>query len=164
MPVVVRVGDAAVDLRGGEDQAAAFAQRDDLVHGRDAGMGGRLGRPILARLDADLRVPLRERALFEVMQKMTEDPVTVCEVCGAPVQRVFHPIAVHFKGSGFYNTDYGTAKRKRETDEVGQRRRRQARRQAGGEEGTPSSESQLASRRRRRRRRRPTDKPTLISA
>jgi hypothetical protein len=29
---------------------------------------------------------------------------------------VFHPIAVHFKGSGFYNTDYGTAKRKRESD------------------------------------------------
>ena len=54
--------------------------------------------------------------LFEVMQKITDDPVTVCEVCGAPVQRVFHPIAVHFKGSGFYNTDYGTARRKRETE------------------------------------------------
>ena len=54
--------------------------------------------------------------LFEVMQKITEDPVTVCEECGAPVQRVFHPIAVHFKGSGFYNTDYGTARRKRETE------------------------------------------------
>jgi putative FmdB family regulatory protein len=54
--------------------------------------------------------------LLEVMQKITDDPVTECEVCGAPVQRVFHPIAVHFKGSGFYNTDYGTAKRKRETE------------------------------------------------
>jgi putative FmdB family regulatory protein len=52
--------------------------------------------------------------LFEVMQKITDDPVTQCEVCGAPVQRVFHPVAVHFKGSGFYNTDYGTARRKRE--------------------------------------------------
>jgi putative FmdB family regulatory protein len=52
--------------------------------------------------------------LFEVMQKITAEPVTQCEVCGAPVQRVFHPIAVHFKGSGFYNTDYGTAKRRRE--------------------------------------------------
>jgi putative FmdB family regulatory protein len=52
---------------------------------------------------------------FDVMQKMTDGPVTECEVCGAPVQRVFHPIAVHFKGSGFYNTDYGTARRKRET-------------------------------------------------
>jgi len=54
--------------------------------------------------------------LFEVMQKMTDVPVTHCEECGAPVQRVFHPIAVHFKGSGFYNTDYGTSKRKRETE------------------------------------------------
>jgi putative FmdB family regulatory protein len=52
--------------------------------------------------------------LFEVMQRITDDPVTVCETCEAPVQRVFHPVAVHFKGSGFYNTDYGTAKRKRE--------------------------------------------------
>jgi putative FmdB family regulatory protein len=48
---------------------------------------------------------------FEVMQRMSDDPVTKCEVCGAPVQRVFHPIAVHFKGSGFYNTDYGKQKR-----------------------------------------------------
>ena len=54
--------------------------------------------------------------LFEVLQKITDDPVTECEVCAAPVQRVFHPVAVHFKGSGFYNTDYGTAKRKRETE------------------------------------------------
>jgi putative FmdB family regulatory protein len=54
--------------------------------------------------------------LFEVMQRITDDPVTSCSECGAPVQRVFHPVAVHFKGSGFYNTDYGTAKRKREMD------------------------------------------------
>lgn len=43
---------------------------------------------------------------FEVLQKMSDDPVTACEECGAPVERVFHPVAVHFKGSGFYNTDY----------------------------------------------------------
>ncbi|MDP9385787.1 MAG: FmdB family transcriptional regulator [Actinomycetota bacterium] len=54
--------------------------------------------------------------VFEVMQKMSDGPVTECETCEAPVQRVFHPIAVHFKGSGFYNTDYGTAKRKRENE------------------------------------------------
>jgi putative FmdB family regulatory protein len=51
---------------------------------------------------------------FEVMQRMTDEPVTVCEICGAPVERVFHPIAVHFKGKGFYNTDYGTRRRQRE--------------------------------------------------
>ena len=51
---------------------------------------------------------------FEVMQRMSDEPVSTCEVCGIPVQRVFHPVAVHFKGSGFYNTDYGTRKRARE--------------------------------------------------
>lgn len=44
---------------------------------------------------------------FEVMQRMSEDPVTSCASCDASVQRVFHPVAVHFKGSGFYTTDYG---------------------------------------------------------
>ena len=53
---------------------------------------------------------------FEVMQRISDDPVTTCEVCGAAVQRIFHPVAVHFKGSGFYNTDYGTRKRSREKE------------------------------------------------
>ena len=47
---------------------------------------------------------------FEVMQSMTDDPVSTCEVCGEPVERVFHPVAVHFKGSGFYTTDYAKKK------------------------------------------------------
>jgi putative FmdB family regulatory protein len=51
---------------------------------------------------------------FDVFQSITDDPVTVCEVCGRPVARVLHSPAVHFKGSGFYNTDYGTKKRQRE--------------------------------------------------
>jgi putative FmdB family regulatory protein len=54
---------------------------------------------------------------FEVMQRMSDDPVSSCQTCEAPVERVFHPVAVHFKGSGFYNTDYGTRKRSRETAE-----------------------------------------------
>jgi putative FmdB family regulatory protein len=54
---------------------------------------------------------------FEVMQRMSDDPVLTCETCEAPVQRVFRPVAVHFKGSGFYNTDYGTRKRSRENAE-----------------------------------------------
>jgi putative FmdB family regulatory protein len=48
--------------------------------------------------------------VFEAVQSMSDDPVTKCEQCGAPVERVFHPIAVHFKGSGFYTTDYGSKK------------------------------------------------------
>ena len=47
---------------------------------------------------------------FEVMQRMTDDPIELCEEHGTPVQRVFHPVADHFKGSGFYNTDYGKKK------------------------------------------------------
>ena len=54
---------------------------------------------------------------FEVSQAMADDPITTCPECGAAVQRVFHPVAVHFKGSGFYNTDYGTAKRRRENQD-----------------------------------------------
>jgi putative FmdB family regulatory protein len=57
---------------------------------------------------------------FEVMQRMSDDPVSVCETCEAPVERVFRPVAVHFKGSGFYNTDYGTRKRAREMKESGE--------------------------------------------
>jgi putative FmdB family regulatory protein len=56
---------------------------------------------------------------FEVMQKMSDDPLVSCQTCEAPVQRVFHPVAVHFKGSGFYNTDYGTRRRSREKAESG---------------------------------------------
>jgi len=52
--------------------------------------------------------------LFEVVQSFSDDPLTKCEECGAPAQRVLHAPAVHFKGKGFYNTDYGTRKRQRE--------------------------------------------------
>jgi putative FmdB family regulatory protein len=51
---------------------------------------------------------------FEVIQRMADDPIDACQVCGAPVERVFHPVAVHFKGSGFYTTDYGSKKKKGE--------------------------------------------------
>jgi len=51
---------------------------------------------------------------IEVMQKMTDPPLTHDPETGVALERVFHPIAVHFKGKGFYNTDYGTKKRQRE--------------------------------------------------
>jgi putative FmdB family regulatory protein len=49
--------------------------------------------------------------LFDVMQRMSEEPLSKCEECGAPAVRVLHSPAVHFKGSGFYNTDYGKKKK-----------------------------------------------------
>ena len=51
---------------------------------------------------------------FEVLQKMSDAPLTHDPESGVPVERVFSPIAIHFKGKGFYNTDYGTKKRNRE--------------------------------------------------
>jgi putative FmdB family regulatory protein len=48
--------------------------------------------------------------VFDVIQKMADDPLTACQECGASAERVLHPVAVHFKGSGFYNTDYGKKK------------------------------------------------------
>lgn len=49
--------------------------------------------------------------VFDVIQRMSDDPLTECQDCGAPAVRVLHPVAVHFKGSGFYNTDYGKKKK-----------------------------------------------------
>jgi putative FmdB family regulatory protein len=46
-------------------------------------------------------------ALIEAFQKMSDDPLTECEQCGGPLRKVLHPVAIHFKGSGFYTTDYG---------------------------------------------------------
>jgi putative FmdB family regulatory protein len=48
--------------------------------------------------------------VFDVIQKMADEALTECQECGAPAVRVLHPVAVHFKGSGFYNTDYGKKK------------------------------------------------------
>ena len=44
--------------------------------------------------------------VFDVMQKLSEDPLTSCVECGAPLRKVLHPVGISFKGSGFYSTDY----------------------------------------------------------
>ena len=118
--VVVGRAEAAVDLRGGEDEAAPFAEGDDLLH-RDLGRARPLARVAghagtVARCDnpaarADLRVQMRQRT------RLRRDPED--ERRGADrvpgvrrsAVRVLHPVAVHFKGSGFYNTDYGKKKK-----------------------------------------------------
>jgi predicted nucleic acid-binding Zn ribbon protein len=57
---------------------------------------------------------------FEVVQAFSDDALVVDPETGVPVERVLHPPAVHFKGTGFYNTDYGTRKRNRETVAAGE--------------------------------------------
>ena len=54
---------------------------------------------------------------FEVMQKFSDGPLTEDPETGVPVERVFRAPAIHFKGKGFHNTDYGTRKRNREKAE-----------------------------------------------
>jgi predicted nucleic acid-binding Zn ribbon protein len=83
--------------------------------GADRGLGH------LGMLDNGPPVPFYEYrrpdgTILEVMQKMTDPPLTEDPESGVPVTRVFHPIAVHFKGKGFYNTDYGTKNRAREQE------------------------------------------------
>jgi putative FmdB family regulatory protein len=48
--------------------------------------------------------------VFDVIQKISDESLSECQECGAPAQRVLHPVAVHFKGSGVYNNDYGRKK------------------------------------------------------
>jgi putative FmdB family regulatory protein len=50
---------------------------------------------------------------FELFQRMSDPPAETCVTCGAgPVEKLLFPVAVHFKGSGFYSTDYGSRKSK----------------------------------------------------
>jgi putative FmdB family regulatory protein len=52
---------------------------------------------------------------FELFQRMTDPPASDCQICGAsPVSKVLYPAAIHFKGSGFYSTDYGRGGRRRD--------------------------------------------------
>jgi len=75
---------------------------------------------------------------FEVMQRMTDGPVTSCDVCGAPVKRVFSPVAVHFKGTGFYSTDYGSKNRARELKDAADAKGKNGK---DGKDGASSSDS-----------------------
>jgi len=72
---------------------------------------------------------------FEVMQKFSDDPLTHDPETGDPVERVFRPPAIHFKGKGFHNTDYGTRKRNREKESSGE----SSAKSDGGEKKSDSS-------------------------
>jgi len=48
--------------------------------------------------------------VFDVIQRMSDEALTECQECGAAAERVLHPVAIHFKGSGFHNTDYAKKK------------------------------------------------------
>jgi len=70
--------------------------------------------------------------VFERFQSMTAPAPETCDVCGAaPVELVLYPVAIHYKGSGFYSTDYGKGKAKKDGE-------------GGGSSETKSSESKPA--------------------
>jgi len=82
---------------------------------------------------------------FEVIQRMSDDALDTCEVCAAPATRVLHAPAVHFKGSGFYNTDYGTKKRARERSANGEGRAKSSGESTSSSDSKSSSNSSRAS-------------------
>jgi putative FmdB family regulatory protein len=43
---------------------------------------------------------------LEVLQSMSDAPLTVCDACGGRLEKKLYPVGVHFKGTGFYSTDY----------------------------------------------------------
>jgi putative FmdB family regulatory protein len=58
---------------------------------------------------------------FELFQRMSDPPPSECQICGAePVVKVLYPAAIHFKGSGFYSTDYGRGARKKDVSRDGE--------------------------------------------
>ncbi len=73
---------------------------------------------------------------IEVFQKMSDDPLEVCERCGGHLRKVLHPVAIHFKGSGFYTTDYGRSSKGRPAKENGE--------SAGGSDGSGESSEPAA--------------------
>lgn len=56
---------------------------------------------------------------FEVRQSMSDEPLKKCEVCGAKASRVLFAPAIHFKGTGFHNTDYSSKRRGAAGDDGG---------------------------------------------
>jgi putative FmdB family regulatory protein len=83
--------------------------------------------------------------VFEVMRGFNDDPLTACEVCGASVERVFHPVAVHFKGKGFYSTDYGSKKRARELKDAAESTGSKDSSSSSGDSSSSSSDSKSES-------------------
>lgn len=76
---------------------------------------------------------------FEIVQSFSDDPLKKDPETGVKVERVFHAPAVHFKGKGFYNTDYGTRNRQKETAAAGEGSSNGAGKDGGSADGSSSS-------------------------
>jgi putative FmdB family regulatory protein len=82
---------------------------------------------------------------FELIQSFSDPALKKDPETGVKVERVLHAPAVHFKGKGFYNTDYGTKKRQRETAAAGEGSSNGAGKDSSSSDGSSSSESKSSS-------------------
>jgi putative FmdB family regulatory protein len=82
---------------------------------------------------------------FEIVQSFSDEPLTADPETGVPVERVLHPPALHFKGKGFYNTDYGTRRRQRETAAAADKGSDSKSSESGGESKSSESGSDSSS-------------------
>jgi putative FmdB family regulatory protein len=79
--------------------------------------------------------------VFDVMQRMADDPLTECQVCSAPVKKVLQPVGISFKGSGFYSTDYSKKGAKAETKESKETAAKSTNSESNGSSGSESNGS-----------------------
>lgn len=77
---------------------------------------------------------------FETFQSMSEDSISSCVECGAPSQRVLSAPAIHYKGSGFYTTDY--AKKGKKDSEQNSGSSGSEKSSSGSESGSGSKSSE----------------------
>lgn len=82
---------------------------------------------------------------FEVSQRMSDDSLTECPVCQGEIQKVLFAPAIHFKGTGFHNTDYGTRKRPPGGDGGGEGGSSDGAKTDGGEKGAAKKEPATSS-------------------
>lgn len=80
---------------------------------------------------------------FELFHRMSDPSPGECQICGAnPVEKVLYPAAIHFKGSGFYSTDYGRGGRKREGAKEGEGASKDGASAEGGESKAADKKSE----------------------
>ena len=83
---------------------------------------------------------------FDIVQKMTEDTLTICPRCGGRLRKVFAAPAIAFKGSGFYATDHGKGSKGRdETKDATAGTKADTKKDGGSSESSPGKKAGDAS-------------------
>ena len=83
--------------------------------------------------------------VFEQFKRIHDPPPEACEICGAsPLELVLYPVAIHYKGSGFYSTDYGKGKKAKEKEETGAPKSDSGSSDSGSSESKPAEPKKAA--------------------